>query len=83
MEISKRDWSKAKKCWDDYVNKEPNHKREDLVAIIAKALACERERVQKDHFRRIQYCGFGAMEWRMKLIEKLKKEEVIVKAHEG
>lgn len=43
-----------------------------VEAFIEKLLANCREEIQEDYFRRIEFCGFGAMEWRLKLIEKLK-----------
>ena len=46
-----------------------------VASAILQAYQRGAEEERESILRRIEYCGFGSMEWRMKLIEKLKEDK--------
>lgn len=52
----------------------------EIESFISSLLTNQKRGILEEMFRRIEFCGFGAMEWRLKLIDKLKEPATIVKA---
>ena len=64
----------AQEVVEKYLLKAPGNTKV-LEEEIAKAISSQVAKERADIFRKIEFCGFGAMEWRQKLLEKLRGSE--------
>ena len=65
---------RARVIFDHFDLNPSNNDKEYLSNLILSIDKSARAEQMKDDCGLIQFCGFGAMEWRLKVIEKLRSQ---------